>query len=226
MKGHPPSPIIAARDREIVERRAAGATLRELSEAYGITKSRVDQIAGNHGVPHRRQAEREKVIRLSLEGKTVQEIASEFGITRGAAMRRIANVGATPNKPEPKPRAPRVRKSYYVRKHPVLPAWDRLAKYILVQPGGCWKWTGNLNKYGYGETTFHLKGRTRLAHRLVYEELVGEIPRPLVIDHLCRTTWCVHPGHMDITDIGENSRRGVHPPGQGRKRKVPLCPTS
>lgn len=226
MKGHPPSPLIAERDREIVEKRAAGATLRELSEAYGITKSRVDQIAGNHGVPHRRQSEREKVVRLCLEGKTAQEIATEFGITRGAAMRRIANVGATPNKPKREPRPPRIKKSYYVRKHPVLPAWDRLAKNIDFAPGRCWAWTGWRNKLGYGETSFTLKGRTRLAHRLVYEELVGEIPRPLVIDHLCRTPWCVNPGHMDITDIGENSRRGVHPPGQGRKRKVPLCPTS
>lgn len=226
MKGHPPSPLIAARDREIAEKRAAGATLRELSEAYGITKSRVHQVADNHEIVSVRARERQRIIEMCDAGMTAQQIAAELGTDVGNIHRRIKTSGAKVNKPERKPRPPRVYKSYYVRKHPVLPAWDRLAKNIDFAPGRCWAWTGNLNKYGYGETTFRLKGRSRLAHRLVYEELVGEIPRPLVIDHLCRTTWCVHPGHMDITDIGENSRRGVHPPGQGRKRKVPLCPMS
>jgi hypothetical protein len=67
----------------------------------------------------------------------------------------------------------------------------------------CWMWVGALDPKGYGRT-----GRT-LAHRAVYEELVGPCPDGLVSDHLCRRPACVNPDHIEFVTIRENTRRGL-----------------
>lgn len=68
---------------------------------------------------------------------------------------------------------------------------------------GCWLWAGARDAYGYGAATGHTK-----AHRLVYEALVGPIPRGLTIDHLCRVRACVNPTHLEPVTRGENVLRG------------------
>jgi len=204
MKGHPPSPLIAARDREIAEKRAAGATLRELSEAYGITKSRVHQVADNHEIVSVRARERQRIIEMCDAGMTAHQIAAELGTDVGNIHRRIKTSGAKVNKHTPR------RPSY-------PPLWDRLAQHIVVT-SGCWTWTGWRNRDGYGEVSFSIPGRSTMAHRLVYEELVGTPPAGLVADHLCRTPWCVNPVHIEFVGQGENSRRGVH---TNRKKRAP-----
>lgn len=75
--------------------------------------------------------------------------------------------------------------------------WDRL----VTSVGGCWLWTGGINK-GYGWV-----GESDQPHRLVYEELIGEIPEGLHLDHLCRVPTCCNPWHLDPVTPGENSRR-------------------
>ena len=48
-----------------------------------------------------------------------------------------------------------------------------------------------------------------MAHRFFYQYLVGEIPKGLVIDHLCRNLRCVNPDHLDPCLSGENCSRGL-----------------
>lgn len=73
-----------------------------------------------------------------------------------------------------------------------------------------WLWTGNSVRNGYGYFNI-TEGVGRLAHRFAYEELVGEIPEGLTIDHLCRVRACVNPAHLEAVTLQENIRRIPHP---------------
>lgn len=71
--------------------------------------------------------------------------------------------------------------------------------------GPCWLWTGCINDKGYGSV--RLGRRSIGAHRLGYQLLVGPIPSGLDLDHLCRVTRCVRPGHLEPVTRSENSHR-------------------
>ena len=72
---------------------------------------------------------------------------------------------------------------------------------IEVSPGGCWLWTSDTSREGYGR--FRFDGRYGLAHRVAFEMLVGPIPKP-TLDHLCRIRNCVNPAHLEPTTLREN----------------------
>lgn len=72
--------------------------------------------------------------------------------------------------------------------------------------GPCWPWTGTIATTGYG--TFRLHGRNVATHRLSFQILKGQIPKELVIDHLCRNRVCVNPNHMELVTNAENIKRG------------------
>lgn len=78
---------------------------------------------------------------------------------------------------------------------------DILARIIYGE--GCWLWRG-----------YHRKkdGRPILgkayAYRLVYEVLVGPIPKGLVLDHVvCDNPACVRPDHVAPVPQASNLRR-------------------
>lgn len=62
---------------------------------------------------------------------------------------------------------------------------------------------------GYGRLSW--AGVERLAHRLSYEMHTGPIPPGLTIDHLCKTTGCVNPAHLEAVPIRVNILRGTAP---------------
>jgi hypothetical protein len=88
----------------------------------------------------------------------------------------------------------------------MLTPMDRFMSKIQVAEDGCWVWSGYLLPGGYG--TLSVYGRTVLAHRFAYTELVGDIPPGLVIDHLCRNRACVNPDHLEPVSMRENLMRG------------------
>ena len=53
------------------------------------------------------------------------------------------------------------------------------------------------------------KGTRTTAHRATYTELVGDIPKGLEIDHLCRVRGCVNPYHLEAVTHVVNIGRGV-----------------
>jgi hypothetical protein len=80
--------------------------------------------------------------------------------------------------------------------------WEHVDK-----SGECWVWTGMLDRYGYGKTSWGKNTKAK-AHRVAWLLVTGEWPDgPL--DHLCRNRRCVRPGHLEEVTVGENVRRGL-----------------
>ncbi len=85
----------------------------------------------------------------------------------------------------------------------------RLLRFVMLQDE-CWVWTGSKTRYdgnGYGRT--RVNGKKVVAHRAVYEALVGPIPAGMTLDHLCRNRLCVNPAHLEPTTMQENFLRGA-----------------
>ena len=80
---------------------------------------------------------------------------------------------------------------------------------------GCWLWEGALTHDGYGR--FRLPHRTVVAHRWLYEQIVGPVVNQL--DHLCRVRNCVNVlNHVEDVTAKLNIARGEGPAGiNGRK---------
>ena len=111
----------------------------------------------------------------------------------------------------------------------LIPAAERLMRRVRKLPNGCWEWTGQIMDDGHGVCGYRGR-RNALAHRAVYTELVGPIPRGLTLDHLCHTRdvscqlgnacphrRCVNPDHLEPVTSAENTRRG----GMSRRTSCP-----
>jgi len=80
---------------------------------------------------------------------------------------------------------------------------SRILEKIALEPlSGCWIWTAQTVR-GYGR--IRMGPLTRIAHRAIYELLVGPIPRGLQCDHICRHPNCVNPEHIRIVSARENT---------------------
>lgn len=70
----------------------------------------------------------------------------------------------------------------------------------------CWLWAGEVNSRGYGY--LHGGHDIYVAHRAVYEDMVGPIPSGLFLDHLCGNRICVNPAHLEPVTNKVNLMRG------------------
>lgn len=77
-----------------------------------------------------------------------------------------------------------------------------------MERNDCWLWAGHVRSDGYGGIWNTLKNQYDVAHRLVYESLVGTVPKGLQLDHLCRVRHCINPYHLEPVTMKENILRG------------------
>jgi hypothetical protein len=78
---------------------------------------------------------------------------------------------------------------------------------VIVDSNGCWVWQRCIDNNGYAMAS--VGGATCRIHRLSYELFVGQIPKGMHIDHLCRVRGCVNPQHLEVVTPRENILRGV-----------------
>lgn len=76
--------------------------------------------------------------------------------------------------------------------------WEKVDK-----SNDCWLWTARRNRSGYGEVGVP-GDRTRLAHRVAWSLLRGEIPPGLAVLHACDTPACVNPDHLRLGTHSDN----------------------
>ena len=88
---------------------------------------------------------------------------------------------------------------------------------------GCWLWTGAASRSRKGSLYGNLRvhgGKDKPAHRFSYEMFVGPIPQGRTIDHICRTTLCVNPRHLEVVSMRENILRGDGPAAVNARRTL------
>jgi hypothetical protein len=102
---------------------------------------------------------------------------------------------------------------------PAVERWK--TSYEVNAETGCWNWTGPIYKgQGHG---FIQDGAAKryMAHRFVWEQIVGPIEDGLVLDHLCKNKRCVNPEHLEAVTQGINGLRGGIDGGNAAKTHCP-----
>lgn len=91
------------------------------------------------------------------------------------------------------------------------PLFSRIGHLIDYEAeNGCWEFHGYIMPTGYGQVWDGVH-RNALAHRAVFEAVVGPIPEGLHLDHICRNTICVNPEHLEPVTMKVNILRGEGP---------------
>jgi hypothetical protein len=103
---------------------------------------------------------------------------------------------------------------------------QRLVDNSVVDSNGCWIWQKSKEKAGYGRMSIYDNGKkfTKMAHRVAYEEFVGDIPKELQLDHLCKITSCINPEHLEPVTCKENLHRSSLKEMWLEKKQITHCP--
>lgn len=73
----------------------------------------------------------------------------------------------------------------------------------IKKVGKCLFWQKHLDKDGYG--IFYFRKKNRRAHRVAYYITFGDIPKGMVIDHICRHRNCVEISHLRLITAKQNT---------------------
>ncbi|MCU1338816.1 MAG: hypothetical protein JWO19_4397 [Bryobacterales bacterium] len=100
-----------------------------------------------------------------------------------------------------------------------VPIEERFWQYV-EKTDGCWNWTANRDRDGYGLIKGILDGRrtTLVAHKVSFALSGGVIPKGCQLDHLCRNPRCVRPEHLEVVTGRENNSRSASPSAVNAKK--------
>ena len=96
---------------------------------------------------------------------------------------------------------------------PPINIWDRI---VITET--CWLYNGPLNKGGYG------KIGSKLAHRVVNEQILGPIPPGICVLHYCDVRNCVNTEHHWRGTRGQNNTDRSRK-GRDWQRRITQCPS-
>lgn len=104
---------------------------------------------------------------------------------------------------------------------------DRILSRVEITAGPlntpCWLWQGSRMESGYGQVRDPVLKKCVLAHRVIYEWAIGEIPGGHILHHWYEQPACVNPGH--VTPMLRSEHRQLHGivGGEWQRRKT-HCP--
>jgi hypothetical protein len=84
-----------------------------------------------------------------------------------------------------------------------MPVEERFMQYVDKQESGCWFWTGNRDKDGYGRFTWR-EEKIKRAHHAAWRIFKGPLPNPRFLMHSCDTPSCVNPDHLSAGNNRKN----------------------
>ena len=88
-----------------------------------------------------------------------------------------------------------------------------VANSVLDIVTGCWDWIAARDKRAstpYGKISVRDENgehKKRQAHIVSYETFIGPVPEGYEIDHTCKNTFCINPGHLEAVPPTINKER-------------------
>lgn len=138
------------------------------------------------------------VVALYAGGKTMAQIAAEFGVSPDQVRYWLKKMGV------------KKRHAREYDLHDTELFWSHVVR--NESPEECWAWSGTIRD-GYGRTYY--RGRSESASRVSWLIHQGPIPDGLFVLHSCDNRPCTNPKHLflgtnddNMADMGRKGRNG------------------
>lgn len=106
---------------------------------------------------------------------------------------------------------------------------ERIRRAVVADSSGCWNWTLQKDRIGYGRLKVQLGARDKFrftsAHRYAFELWKGPIPEGMNVLHRCDNRACCNPDHLFLGTQQDNMR-DMHAKGRGPRgyrRDASIC---